>query len=134
MATKPRVSMVSCLFTLLLLCNSILASVIPRPNEVVARSVLEYPEYSSRVTPRDLNLLVERDLTPPVPSVDDCKAKLTVPRDKSVFYTSIVQTSAEAWANANGKIPIAQRIPTQSSLPVHFTNRAKGVRPSGPRD
>ena len=48
-------------------------------------------------------LLYQRGVTPPVPSIDDCKAHLNVPRDKAVFYSSKVIKSATAWANANGK-------------------------------
>ena len=100
--------MFSFLFTLFLLCSSILASAIPRSNEFIARSNLEYKPYSSRFTPREASPLVKRDKVPAVPSVDDCKAKLTVPRDTAVFYSSAVQTSAEAWAAANGKILISR--------------------------
>ena len=48
-------------------------------------------------------LLYERDVTPPVPSISDCKAQLSVPKNKAVFYSSKVMESATAWANANGK-------------------------------
>ena len=78
--------------------------------------------------------MVKRAKTPPVPSVDDCKAKLTVPRDKSVFYTSKVQSSAEAWAAANGKNAKSRDLGLDQSLSPSgiFANKNKGGPPSGP--
>lgn len=47
-------------------------------------------------------LVKREDLTPPVPDIETCKSKLTVPKDKAVFYSSAVIDSAKAYAQSIG--------------------------------
>lgn len=103
MRFDSRTPIFSFLLALFLLFSSTLASAIPAADEPIA---LEYRPYSKRITPQEANSLAKRAKTPPVPTVEDCKAQLSIPKDKAVFYTSIVEKSAEQYATANGELRI----------------------------
>ena len=74
---------------------------------VSSRPDLEAFEYGRRTTlpgfsRRYHQKLGKRALDPPVPTVDVCKGKLSVDKDKAVFYSSAVEESAKAYASSIG--------------------------------
>ena len=49
------------------------------------------------------NTSTSLNLEPPVPTRDDCKRRLSVDRNKAIFYTGLVQESAQRYADKHGR-------------------------------
>ena len=88
----------SIIISVLLLCNCAFGSIIPSRREIESYKL-------SGFSRRENSVLGKRALDPPVPTVEVCKGKLSVDKDKAVFYSSAVEKSAQAYADDNGKLP-----------------------------